>query len=484
MATAAVLGVLVTLGAFAQGAAPAQSAAPAPKKPAVKDQGEFEIYNQAIMDADSTKPACKADQKPPACYSAQKLIQDLDTWSQKYPDSDFKDDRLNMYMHAYSTMTPPQRQKVVEYGQQLMARDLNTVFTGPDAGRKILTVLFQVAWNVATLPNPTPEQLALGDKAAHQLLDFIPRYFVPENKGGATDEQWSSARADIEKRAKTALAAIALAPANEALAKNDCAGADAMYTKALSQYPENASISYNLGRALSCEAKASPDKAADLAPRAIYSFVRAAVTDATLGGTVDAKKITDYAASVYSSYHGSDEGLDKLKEQAKTSPLPPAGFTIETASAVSARKQKEFAEKNPQLALWMGIKSQLADANGQQYFEGQLKDADVSGQNGSKALKGTVIEGKPACRSRELLVAIPEPGQTGAAKPEITLKLDAPLTGKPQPGEIEWDGVPKAFSKEPFMLTMETEKAKISGLKVDPCAAAPAHTTAKKSTKK
>jgi len=81
-----------------------------------------------------------------------------------------------------------------------------------------------------------------------------------------------------------------------------------------------------------------------------------------------------------------------------------------------------------------------------------------------------VIEGKPACRSKELLVAVPVPGQTGAPTAEITLKLDAALTGKPEAGEIQWEGVPSAFTQTPFMLTMDTEKAKIEGLKTSPCA--------------
>jgi tetratricopeptide (TPR) repeat protein len=455
-ATAA--GAVVLTCAWAQSPAPAP-APPAAKQKAVKDQGEFEIYNQAIKDASNP----------------QKEIQDLDAWSQKYPDSDFKDDRLYMYMQAYSTMQPPQPQKVIEYGQQLMSKDLNAVFPGAVGGRNILTVLFQVAWNVAALPSPTPEQLALGERAAKQLLDFAPKYFVAENKPqGTSDADWTKAKDDIEGRAKTALVAINLAPANQALAKNDYATAEQAYTKALGEYPNNASISYNLGRALSGLARANPDKAADYAPRAIYEFVRAAVVDPTLGGTVDAKTITGYAASVYTSYHGSEEGLDQLKQQVKASPLPPAGFAIETKAAVDAKKQKEFAEQNPQLALWMGIRSQLGDTNGQQYFEGQLKDAAVP------KLKGVLIEGKPACRSKELLVAIPEPGQT-AKTPEITLKLDAPLTGKPTAGDtIEWEGVPKAFTREPFMLTMETEKASVSGLKVEPCAAAPVHRPATK----
>jgi hypothetical protein len=41
---------------------------------------------------------------------------------------------------------------------------------------------------------------------------------------------------------------IALAPASHAIARDDCAVADAMFTKALSEYPNNAAISYGLRR--------------------------------------------------------------------------------------------------------------------------------------------------------------------------------------------------------------------------------------------
>lgn len=466
------------LGALALTSA-AQPAAPAAKTKQVKDQQEFEIYNQAIKDADVM---LRATSEQAANDAAKKELQDLDQWAQRYPNSDFKDDRAYMYMQAYSKVQPPQPLKVIEFGQQLVAKDLKTVFPADAAGgRNVLTVLFQVAWNTAALPGATPEQIAAGEKAARQLLDFAPTYFTAANKpAGTSDADWTKARADIEKQAQTALAAMAIAPANQALAKSDFAAADQLYTKALAQYPNTTLISYNLGRALSGEARANPDKSADFATRAIYEFVRAAEVDPTLGGTAQPAQITAYAKNVYTQYHGSDEGLDRLKAQAKASPLPPAGFTIESASAAAARKEKEFAEKEPQLALWMGIKRQLSDATGQQYFDGQLKDANVAGQDGKRALKGTVVEGRPACRSKELLVAIPEPGQHGA-RAEITLKLDAALTGKPVAGDaIQFDGVPRAFSREPFMLTMETEKTKISDLKVEPCAATAARPAAKK----
>ena len=54
-----------------------------------------------------------------------------------------------------------------------------------------------------------------------------------------------------------------------------------------------------------------------------------------------------------------------------------------------------------------------------------------------------------------------------------TLKLDAALNGKPETGtEVQFKGVPSAFVKEPFMLTMDAEKANIEGLKTTPCAGA------------
>ena len=240
--------------AYAQAPAAAQTE----KKKQVKDQGEFEIYNQALKDASNP----------------QKELQDLDAWSQKYPESDFKDDRLYMYMQAYAAMQPPQPMKVIDYGQQLMAKDLPAIFPGAAGGRNELTVLFQVAWNVAALPNATPEQLALGDKAAHQLLDFAPKYFIAANKPSSTSEaDWDKARDDIEKRAKTALTAMALAPANQALAAKNYAAADAAFTKALGEYPDSAAASYGLGRALVGEAAANPDKAGELNARAIYEFV-------------------------------------------------------------------------------------------------------------------------------------------------------------------------------------------------------------------
>jgi hypothetical protein len=450
------MGAVILTGAaqLAQAQATPAPAAPAEKK--VKDQGEYDIYNQTLK-----------DQANPAA-----LLKDLDTWAQKYPASDYKDDRQYYYIAAYNGTNQPA--KVLDVGSQLMARDLKKVYNDPKAGpQQVLTVLYMMSFNVLKLTTPTPEQMAIGEKAAHALQDFVPIFFTAANKpAAATDAAWTEGRTTMEKMAKDTLMYIATKPGADAMARyvtskdvKECATGEASYRKALEQFPDNAFIAYQLGRALRCQQTAGPEKV----PQALYEFARAATLDPTLGGTMDAQKLNAYLESAYSTFHGSLEGLDQLKAMAKASPLPPADLKIETATAIANRKQAEFEQTNPQLALWMKIKGALADPNNPTYFDTELKDSAVP------PMKGTLLEGKPACKSRELLIAVPLPDQQGSPVAEITLKLDTPLTGKPEVGgTIQWTGVPKAFTKDPFMLTMEVEKAKLENLKTTPCGPAAA----------
>jgi hypothetical protein len=364
-----------------------------------------------------------------------------------------------------------------------MARDLKKLYTDPAAGPgQVLSVLYMTAVNVQKLPTATADQLAIGEKAARQLQEFVPTFFAAANKtAGATDAAWAEGRATMEKVAKDTLMYIATKPAGDAMNRyatskdvKECVTAESSYKAALQQNPENAFIAYQLGRALRCQQTAGPEKVV----QALYEFARAAALDPTLGGTMEAKTLNTYLEGAYNTFHGSLDGLDQLKTMAKASPLPPADLKIETASAILARKQAEFEQSNPQLALWMRIKGALADTNGAQYFENELKDSGVP------PMKGTLLEGKPACKSKELLVAIPLPDQQGNPVAEITLKLDAPLAGKPETGgTIQWTGVPKAFTKDPFMLTMETEKVKVENLKTSPCGVPPAKKAAPRKKK-
>ena len=245
----------------------------------------------------------------------------------------------------------------------------------------------------------------------------------------------------------------AMQPGVEAMSRKppDCAGAESVYTRALDVYPDKSIVSYELARALSCEKKLSA---------AVYEFQRAALND---------PKVSAFADSSYVKVHGSDEGLEQLKQLVRQSALPPADFKIRTAAEIADEKRAEFEKSNPQLALWMKIKGALSDTGGEQYFESELKDSAVP------QLRGVLIEATPACRPRELTVAVPLPGTQQTLRPEIRLQLDKPLAGKPGLNqEFHWEGVPSAFTRDPFLLTMATSVAKIEGLKMAPCAAAPA----------
>jgi hypothetical protein len=450
----------------------AAASASEPKKKNLKDTGEYDIYNEVIKDVTGNNFA--------------KAITDLDTWKQKYPDSEYKDERTFFYIQAYNGANQPG--KVLDTTAQLMSTDYKSSLDP----KYVLQALYFASLNAAKVSasnstvTPTPDELATGQKAARDLLDYTKGYFAPEKKpANVSEADWSKGRSDLDTVARAALVSIAMYPGNQAMKEyatskdvSKCAAAESAYSKALQEYPDapdSAQISYALAGAMGCQQKTDPTKVM----QALYEYARAASLEPGKGGFSDPKvrqQVTDYLNRVYTSVHGSDEGLQQLKQTALASPLPPAGFKIETANEIATRKENEFKEKYPQLALWMGIKRQLTDTNGDQYFEGQLKNAAVP------PLKGTLMEAKPACRSKELLVAIPEPNQQGTLRAEITLKLDAALTGKPETGtEIQWEGVPSAFTREPFMLTMDTEKAKIEGLKVTPCSgAAPSRPATKK----
>jgi len=144
------------------------------------------------------------------------------------------------------------------------------------------------------------------------------------------------------------------------------------------------------------------------------------------------------------------------------SPTPPAGFSIKTGAEIEKEKSDAFAAAHPELARWLEIKKLLTNG-GEAYFKDNMADA------GMPLLKGKIVGAKPACNSKELSVALSDD-----TTPEVTIKLDTPIKGKPETGDITFDGaVARAFTANPFNLTMDIETAKIQGLEKGPCGATP-----------
>lgn len=114
----------------------------------------------------------------------------------------------------------------------------------------------------------------------------------------------------------------------------------------------------------------------------------------------------------------------------------------------------------------MGLRKELTGDNGMQFFEGSMKGANVpGGASGIQTLKGRLISAKPAVASKELVIGVADPNT-----PEVTLKLETPVKGKPVIGsDLNFEGVPAAFVKDPFMITFE--EAKVTNLKTEAPAA-------------
>ncbi|HXA52872.1 MAG TPA: hypothetical protein VNV86_21295, partial [Candidatus Acidoferrum sp.] len=177
--------------------------AQAPEKK-VKDQGEYDIFNQTLKDA--SNPA--------------QQIKDLDTWTQKYPESDYKDDRFLYYLQAYNGANMPA--KVLEVGSALMARDLKSVFMkDPKAGpQQVLQVLYLMTANFAKMATPTPEQVDQGTKAAQALKDYASEYFTAANKpAGTSDADWAKTKDQVSSLSNAVMMSMASRPGAEAMAK-------------------------------------------------------------------------------------------------------------------------------------------------------------------------------------------------------------------------------------------------------------------------
>ncbi len=395
-----VLAVVFALGAMAQ----------APQKN-YKDRAEYDLYSSILKET-----------------NAQKKLELLNQWKEKYPTTDFKTERLGLYLTTYQGLNK---------GPEMLATAKEMVANDP----KNMQGLYWVA--MFTLNNTSPDQLDAGQKAAQGLLANLDELFAASKKPATVSEDaWKKERGSIEALAQTTLGWVGMT-------RKENEPAAAAFRKALELNPNGAQVSYWLGSVLLRKAETQGE--------GLYHIARASVLEGP--GALDANtknQLTAYLQKVYAQYHGDSSGLDELKAKAKESPMPPADFKVKRADEVAAEKEEEFRKTNPVMALWMSIKKELTGPNSDAYFASSVKDAHLpGGAMGVQKFKGKVIEHKPARNPKEIVL-----GMSDATTREVTLKLETPfLTGKADPGtEIEFEGVVSGFTKDPFMVTFDVEK--------------------------
>jgi tetratricopeptide (TPR) repeat protein len=399
-----------------------------------KDRAEYDLYTAIAKEQDPAK-----------------RLQLLNSWKEKYPTSDLAPLRLDVFVQTYNALRQPDK---------VLAAGLEALQANPQD----LTALYLMALNVQLLSKPSADDLAAGDKAANGILSNLDTFFGADKKPATTtDAAWTQAKTQAETLAHTTLGWVALQ-------KKDDENAEKELTKALQLSPngstsagapvDSAQISSWLGTAIAHEAIAQ--KKPERYPEALFQFARAASLDQSQGGYPAAGRqpFETYFVNAFNRYHGQDAPeLAKLRELAKSQPFPPQGWTLKDVNTLKSENEEKFKKENPGLALWMNLKQALVTDGGDKYFE-SIKETEVpGGAGGVQTFKGKLISSKPALHPKELVLSIGD-GTT----PDVTLHLDAPLPGKSDPGvDIEFSGVPSAFTKEPFMITFDVEKKKIGG---------------------
>jgi len=399
----------------------AQAQAPAAKN--WKDRAEYDLY-EAITKPDAT-PAAR--------------LANLDKWKSSYPQSDYGDVRLQIYLLTYQAMN--NHRAAFDTAAEILKADPNN----QAAIQEILGFL-------RALMPASKADLDTAEKTARYLLDHADDvYGAAKKPKGVADDVWAKTKPTMVNFAQFTLGYIGVT-------EKDNAKAETELMKTIQADPTNAQASYMLAGVLLAQQKEHPDKT----PLAIFEYARAASYDGP--GSLDAAtrgKIDTFLAGAYKTYHGSAQGLDQIKMQAKTNALPPGGFALKSVVEMAQEDQAKrdaAAKENPMLAWWNEIKEGLTGDNSAMYWDA-MKDAGLpGGHNGVNKFKGKLVSATPETKPKELTIAI-----AGEAA-DATIRLAEPLPGKMDPGgEISFSGAAKEFTKAPFMLTFEVDPDDVEG---------------------
>lgn len=395
-----------------QGAAQGQQA----KQKNYKDRGEYELYSNVVKTTDP-----------------QQRLQLLNTWQDKYPQSDFADDRLRYFVATLAQMAskdPSQRQPLIDKCEALLKMNPNDFYAnyyvalfGPQIGG-----------------TPQPELVTEVQTSANALLKQVDTTFAPEKKKpNVTEQQWTDAKNG------------ALAIGHNALAWSDIqskntAGAESEYQQSLTVNPNQATISALDAKLLYDDKKF---------PQALFEYARAAeyTGPGALSSTAQTQ-LMDFFNKAYKDYHGSSEGADQILAQAKTNALPPASLNIPSATQLANQEAANLntrIQNDPAFKIWYAIKQSL-QSQGDTFFNASMKDTEVpGGAEGVSDFTGTVISVNP----NQVVLGVESP-----TVPDATLTFSTPL---PEDAlntikvgaQIQFAGVPDSYTANPYMLTFK-----------------------------
>jgi tetratricopeptide (TPR) repeat protein len=400
----ALLLVLANLASGQDAAAPQPQASqpqaspsqPPNQKKEIKDPAEYNAYVGAVQQAD---PAAK--------------ISGLEAFLTQYPNSVMKEDALELLMGTYQQAN--NQAKVIDTANRLLVANPNNA-----RGLVLLAYNERAAQKWADAKQHAERGL--------QTLEKMPK------ADGVSD-------ADFAKQ-KTQLAGLLNSVAGfSALQLKDYVSAQKYLRPAVEADPNNVENVYPL--ALSYLTATPPDDV-----NGLFFIARAANLVSDPAGKAS---IIKFGHSRYVKYHGSEQGWDDLIAQTKTTPLPPAGFTItqyvpptpqqQAAELVKTKKPDEMSFAEWELVLSVGTQED------QDKVWNSLKGKNL------QMAEVQVITASPT--KLELAASVDDIDQKRA---DIELSFPGPIPARMVPKEgdkINFEGTPVSYTPSPFVMVME-----------------------------
>ena len=275
-----------------QPAAPAQTqtAAPAQTQPAasqpqqkkeIKDPAEYNAYVGAVQQTDPTAK-----------------VSGLEAFLAQYPNSVMKEDALELLMVAYQSAN--NQAKMIDTAQRILQVNPNNL--------RALALLSYIKRAQAEAGQDAQKNLADGAQFADRGLQALQTAPKPD---GTSDADFTKMKSQMSAIFNGTSGMAALQAKNYPVAQQ-------RLRAAVDAEPNDLRNVYPLALA---DLTGTPPNTVE----GLFFIARAANLAAGSSGQAS---IEGYGKSQYTKYHGSDQGWAELEAQAKTTPLPPAGFTI------------------------------------------------------------------------------------------------------------------------------------------------------------
>ncbi len=406
--------VVLALAGFASGlqtttpspAATPQSPAQPQQKKEIKDPAEYNAYVGAIQQKD---PAAK--------------ISGLEAFLTQYPNSVMKEDALEALMGAYQQSG--NQQKMVDTAQRVLQANPNSL-------QALALLTYNARANVEAGKDPQ-KNLADASQYGTKGLQALQSAQKPD---GMQD-------ADFAKLKTQAGIIFNGAAGFAALQNKDYKSAQQYLRAAVEAEPNDIRNVYPL--ALAYLTATPPDNV-----NGLYFIARAANLAA---GSPGQAQIEAYGKSQYSKYHGSDQGWTDVLASAKTTPLPPAGFTItQYVPPTPAQQAHDLVNgKTPD------------DIKKLSFADWELVLSAGAPEDAEKVW--SVIKGVPLQMEATVIQATPTEVQVAASQDDIDQKradivvtMSGPIPARLMPketGTFDFQGTPQSYVASPFVMTMD-----------------------------